>query len=74
MAMGKIGVANTLMPASRWGAVFVALLLVAILVQWLGRAYSGEFSGADESAHFVTGLMIRDYVAAGFPTTPMIFA
>jgi hypothetical protein len=60
--------------ALRWCAVFAALLLVASLVQWLGRAYSSEFSGADESAHFVTGLMIRDYIAAGFPTTPMKFA
>jgi Dolichyl-phosphate-mannose-protein mannosyltransferase len=72
--MGKSGVAKTFMPVLRWSAVFVAFVLVAILVQRLGRAYSGEFSGADESAHFVTGLMIRDYVAAGFPTTPMKFA
>ena len=61
-------------PALRWATVFLGLLLVAILWQWLGRAYSSEFSGADESAHFVTGLMIRDYVASGFRATPMTFA
>jgi 4-amino-4-deoxy-L-arabinose transferase-like glycosyltransferase len=62
------------MAALRWVAVFLALLLVAILLQWLGDAYSSEFGGADESAHFVTGLMIRDYVAAGFPATPIKYA
>src|ERR1035438_140853 len=70
----KSEVAKVSMPVLRWGAVFLALLLVAILWQWLGRAYSCEFSGADESAHLVTGLMIRDYVASGFPATPMKFA
>lgn len=55
-------------------AIFLALLLVTILLQWLGHAYSSEFSGPDEPAHFVTGLMIRDYVASGFSTTPMKFA
>ena len=74
MVIRKSEAAKVSMLALRWGAVFVGLLLVAILWQWLGRAYSSEFSGADESAHFVTGLMIRDYVAAGFPTTPMKFA
>jgi 4-amino-4-deoxy-L-arabinose transferase-like glycosyltransferase len=66
--------ASFYLPALRWSAVFLALLLFAILLQWLSGAYSSEFSGADESAHFVTGLMIRDYVASGFPTTPMKFA
>jgi hypothetical protein len=55
-------------------AIFVSLLLVVILLQWLGSAYSGEFSGADEPAHFVTGLMIRDYIASGFPSAPVAFA
>jgi ABC-type cobalt transport system substrate-binding protein len=58
----------------RWATVLIGLLLVAILLQWAGHSYSSEFSGADESAHFVTGLMIRDYVASGFRTSPMQFA
>jgi hypothetical protein len=65
---------HTSMRPLGWAAVFAALLLTAILFQWLGRAYSSEFSGADESAHFITGLMIRDYVANGFPDSPMKFA
>jgi len=60
--------------ALRWGAVFLVLLGFVVLFQWLGGAYSGEFSGADESAHFVTGLMIRDYITNGFPASPMKFA
>ena len=55
-------------------AVFAALLLVTVALQWFGCSYSSEFGGSDESAHFMTGLMIRDYVAAGFPTTPIKFA
>src|ERR1035437_1922490 len=74
MVIRKSEAAKASMLALRWGAVFVGLLLVAILWQWLGRAYSSEFSGADESAHFVTGLSSRDYVAAGFPTSPIKFA
>jgi len=60
--------------ARRTITVFVALLLVVILLQWLGSAYSSEFSGADEAAHFVTGLMIRDYIADGFPSPPVTYA
>jgi len=63
-----------LTPVLRSSTVFLALLLVVILLQWLGSAYSSEFGGADEPAHFVTGLMIRDYVASGFPSSPVTWA
>lgn len=39
-----------------------------------GAFHSGFDHHPDEPAHFVTGLMLRDYVAQGFPTTPMAFA
>lgn len=55
-------------------SVFVALMIVVILLQWAGSAYSSEFSGPDEAAHLVTGLMIRDYIASGFPATPITYA
>lgn len=29
---------------------------------------------ADEGAHYVTGLMLRDYVTTGFPASPLVFA
>ena len=54
--------------------VFVVVLLIVILFQWLGSAYACEFSGPDEAAHLVTGLMVRDYIASGFPGTPITYA
>jgi len=61
--------------ALRLVAVLAALLLAAILFQILGNAYGSEFGGyPDESAHFITGLMIRDYVASGFHQGPMRYA
>ncbi len=59
----------------RVATVFAALLLTTVLFQILGKAYSSEFAGyPDESPHFVTGLMIRDYIAHGFPAPPVRFA
>ena len=56
-------------------AAFVCLFLVTLLLQYLGDVYTSELSGyPDEPAHFITGLMIRDYVAAGFPASPMAYA
>jgi hypothetical protein len=61
--------------AGRLAAVLAALLLAAILFQILGNAYGSEFGGyPDESAHFMTGLMIRDYVTSGFHQGPMRYA
>src|SRR5215831_17422898 len=78
VAHRKIGQAgfpcNRLWRVLRSFALFLALLAVVILLQWLGSAYSSEFSGADEPAHFITGLMIRDYVASGFPDSPVTYA
>jgi hypothetical protein len=53
-----------------------ALLLAAALgLQWRSGAYSAALDGfPDESGHFLTGLMIRDYVADGFPAGPRTFA
>ena len=55
--------------------LFLMLGLLAVALQWLSGAYEGEFNGyPDEPAHYVTGLMIRDYIAAGIPQAPMEFA
>jgi hypothetical protein len=63
------------MGVGRLAAVLAALLLAAILFQILGNAYASEFGGyPDESAHFITGLMIRDYIASGFHQGPMQYA
>ncbi len=56
-------------------AVFAALLTVVVAYQHLGDAYECEFGAhPDEAAHYVTGLMIRDYIADGIPGHPMRFA
>jgi len=45
------------------------------MIQSFAGAYRSEFgSEPDESAHYVTGLMIRDYIAHGLPGNPMHFA
>ena len=55
--------------------IFVALFGLAVFLQWKGGAYKSEFGGhPDEAAHYVTGLMIRDYIAAGFPGSPLKYA
>lgn len=52
------------------------LLLALCLGLQMGQgAYRGEFGGHDDEAgHYITGLMIRDYVAAGCPGSPLRFA
>jgi hypothetical protein len=57
--------------------VRVAMLLALALVtahQWASGAFPAEFDGAaDEAAHFVTSLMVRDALAAR-PAQPMEWA
>src|SRR5258708_4740625 len=48
---------------------FVATLLYAS-----GAFKTGFDHHPDEPAHFVTGLMLRDYIVEGFPSAPMSFA
>lgn len=56
----------------------LALLLflgVAVGLQYASGAYGSAFSGYfDEPAHYVTGLMVRDYLAAGLPGPPLAYA
>ena len=55
--------------------IFALLFTVALSLQLLSGAYSGAFGQErDEAAHYVTALMIRDYVVAGFPADPMEYA
>lgn len=55
--------------------VFLLLFSVVVVFQWASGAYAAEFGAyPDESAHYVTGLMVRDYVAALAPVPPMQFA
>jgi 4-amino-4-deoxy-L-arabinose transferase-like glycosyltransferase len=44
-------------------------------LQWAGGAFDNDFGGhPDEAAHYVTGLMCRDYLAAGLGQDPLEFA
>ncbi len=55
--------------------VFVLAFDLAYLWQRTESAYDSEFGGhPDEAAHYVTGLMMRDYIAAHFPGSPMKYA
>ena len=61
-----------------WKQDIMALVLfLAATVGWQLQtgAYKSEFGGhPDEAAHYVTGLMIRDYLTGGIPEHPMKFA
>ena len=55
--------------------LFIVYFVAVVLLQWRGDAFRSEFSGsADEPAHYVTGLMVHDYIAAGFPGSPLPYA
>ncbi len=51
------------------------LLAVTVSLQQASGAYSSAFGAdADEASHYVTAVMIRDYVIQGFPGNPVNFA
>jgi hypothetical protein len=56
--------------------VFLLLFSATIVTQIYSRAWSVELGGdeSDEPAHYVTGLMVRDYLAHGMPAGPRRFA
>ncbi|HEY6393359.1 MAG TPA: glycosyltransferase family 39 protein [Bryobacteraceae bacterium] len=59
-----------------WAAVvFLVYFGFTVTLLYVSGAFQSGFDHhPDEPAHFVTGLMLRDYVAQGFPATPMAFA
>lgn len=62
-------------PVARTAAVFLAFLAVVIVLQLASGAYKSEFSGyPDEPAHYVTSLMVRDYIVNLKPVPPVEFA
>jgi hypothetical protein len=59
----------------RIGVVWLLLLLVVLGLQWWAGSFTAEFSGyPDEASHYISGLLVRDYVAGHFPAPPMRFA
>ena len=56
-------------------AIFTFYLSVVVMLQWAGGAFEADIGALhDDSAHYVTGLMVRDYIAARAPSPPMQFA
>ncbi len=56
-------------------AALVTGFVLAAGLQWKSGAFHADWSSdADEPAHYVTGLMVRDWAANGFPWPPMRFA
>jgi hypothetical protein len=64
-------------PVSRWGLVVLWVVSGALVVffhQLSGSARSELGSHPDEAAHFVTGLMVHDYIVSGFHKSPLRYA
>jgi 4-amino-4-deoxy-L-arabinose transferase-like glycosyltransferase len=66
---------------SGWGKAVrflgVVLLMTAVTVglQWKTGVYESELNGyADEAAHLITGMMVRDYLVTGLGSSPLAFA
>ena len=60
---------------AQYGAVFLLFLAVAVALQWKRNAPQSEFGGhPDEAAHYVTGLMVHDFVLHGNWSDPIGFA
>jgi len=55
--------------------VFGTFLVATILLQmWTGAYRTGRGSFPDEAAHFMNGLLVRDYLRDGLGSNPMQFA
>ncbi|HZQ53355.1 MAG TPA: glycosyltransferase family 39 protein [Bryobacteraceae bacterium] len=63
-----------LQSAQPFWLVFMAMLSIAVALQWVAGAFRSEFWGFDEAAHFVTGVMVHDYIASIARVAPMKFA
>jgi Dolichyl-phosphate-mannose-protein mannosyltransferase len=56
-------------------AILASLFALAAILQFVSGVFGAEFSGyPDEPAHYVTSLMIREYVTGPHPLSPLKFA
>jgi hypothetical protein len=57
-------------------ALLLAFFPAVLLVQFAADAWTNDIGGGgyDESSHYVTGLMIHDYLAQRLPDGPLAFA
>src|SRR5882672_8564885 len=59
----------------RWLSRWIFYFCCSAALQWVAGAFrSGFGANPDEPAHYLTGLMVRDYVAQFFPGPPIAFA
>ncbi len=57
------------------GAILAGLFALAIVLQFLNGAFGSEFNAyPDEPAHYVTSLMVREYITGPHPFSPLKFA
>jgi hypothetical protein len=55
--------------------LFAAFLLLTVLIQVQQNAYQSELTGwPDEPSHYVTGVLIREYLLTGIGQNPIRFA
>jgi hypothetical protein len=64
---------------SRWRVVplgvWLVLTALVVFLQWRAGAFSAEFSTyPDEAAHYLSGVLVHDYVSQGFSGSPIRFA
>ena len=53
----------------------VAYIVIALALQWKAGTAKADFTlHPDESAHLVTGMMVRDYFAQHLGESPMVYA
>jgi hypothetical protein len=61
--------------AARELFLFASFLAIVIALQWASGAYQAEFGGyPDEPAHYVTSLMVHDYIVGLHWGSPLQFA
>jgi hypothetical protein len=58
-----------------YSLVGLALFALVLMLQWSSGAYLGDYGNhPDEAAHFVSALLIHDYLREGFPGGAMQYA
>jgi hypothetical protein len=54
--------------AVTWALLFSLYFLITVAFQWRANAFRSELDDyADEPGRYVTGLLVHDYISAGFP-------
>jgi hypothetical protein len=51
-------------------AIFSLIILTVLIFQIKNHAFTAELTG-DDASHYISGLMIHDYVVSGFVLTPL---